>query len=314
MLCTIRILWRKTDGIEELSHFSWVAASGILGCIMSVITEDRILRCRFELPPLLSRHRLLGFLTQIYLGGVIILAGLQMYIAGLSRPVAVLAFLHFAVVAWLALRRKPASVVLHMLLEATLGILIITLSVPVVRNLMSPHQVMITNYEPFAIKNSYGLFGHMTKHRDELIIQGASTLNVPSSDSPDWKAYEFLCKAGDVHRRPCFATLYYQRLDWQMWFLPFYPDGVPPPWFASFLTRLLQNEPEVTNLLAFNPFEEAGPPKYIRVLRYTYNFSNLEEVDPSAWWVRKKTGAYLPPIMLGYRENQGNHFPMLTLA
>ncbi len=49
------------------------------------------------------------------------------------------------------------------------------------------------------VANYYGLFGHMTTYRDEVIIEG-------SNDLRDWKEYEFLYKpSGSLERRPSFV-------------------------------------------------------------------------------------------------------------
>lgn len=43
--------------------------------------------------------------------------------------------------------------------DASLGVLIASLSVPVVMNLLSPRQVMNTSFDPLRIVNTYGAFG-----------------------------------------------------------------------------------------------------------------------------------------------------------
>jgi len=72
-------------------------------------------------------------------------------------------------------------------------------SVPVVKNLLSPHQVMNQTHDAFALVNSYGLFGSITKKRYEVVLQG--TLNkVDSAPEVEWFEFEFACKPGNLNR------------------------------------------------------------------------------------------------------------------
>ncbi|MEY2560685.1 MAG: hypothetical protein QOG51_1100, partial [Verrucomicrobiota bacterium] len=87
------------------------------------------------------------------------------------------------------------------------------------------------------------------------------------------------------------------RLDWQMWFaaLGTYRHN---PWFVRFLESLLKNNPEVTRLLARNPFP-TDPPRYVRATVYDYRFTtSSEHLATGAWWKREERGAYLPAISL----------------
>jgi hypothetical protein len=140
--------------------------------------------------------------------------------------------------------------------------------------------------EPFRIVNSYGLFAVMTTERPEIIVEG-------SNDGVTWAAYEFKYKPGDVHRRPPVVAPHQPRLDWQMWFaaLGSYQQN---RWFVDFVIRLLQGEPTVIHLLAWNPFPYA-PPKYIRARVYLYHFTTWGSHD---WWTREDRGLYLPPVSL----------------
>lgn len=72
-------------------------------------------------------------------------------------------------------------------------------SVPVVENLLSSRQVMNRTHDAFAIVNSYGLFGSITKVRNEVVLQG--TLS-DESNAPDtqWFEFEFACKPGNLNR------------------------------------------------------------------------------------------------------------------
>ncbi len=144
--------------------------------------------------------------------------------------------------------------------------------------------------DSFRIVNGYGLFRVMTKSRPEIVIEG-------SADGNEWQAYEFRWKPGDLNRAPPWVAPHQPRLDWQMWFaaLGSYRQN---PWFVSLLERLLRNAPEVTRLLARNPFPDA-PPRYVRARLFEYHFTNAEEHRTTgAWWKREDRGEYLPAVSL----------------
>jgi lipase maturation factor 1 len=144
--------------------------------------------------------------------------------------------------------------------------------------------------EPFRIVNGYGLFRVMTKSRPEIIIEG-------SADGNDWLPYEFNWKPGALDKSPQWAAPHQPRLDWQMWFAAFgtYRHN---PWFVSLLERLLRNTPEVTRLLAHNPFAES-PPQYVRARFYEYHFTSWSEHRGTGmWWKREERGEYLPAVSL----------------
>jgi hypothetical protein len=140
----------------------------------------------------------------------------------------------------------------------------------------------------YFILNSYGLFVHMTTRRDEIVIEG-------SMDEETWKEYTFKWKPGDCKKAPGWVAPHQPRLDWQMWFVPL---GVfqQHPWLEQFLYRLLKGSPEVLDLLQKNPFPES-PPKYLRVLRYRYHFTDLKtKQQTGAWWRKEYLGHYGPDI------------------
>ncbi len=144
--------------------------------------------------------------------------------------------------------------------------------------------------EPFRTFNGYGLFAGMTTERREIIVEG-------SDDGINWRAYEFKYKPGDVHRPPAFVAPHQPRLDWQMWFAAL-GDYRQNPWFVNFCLRLLQGSPEVSALLAKNPFPD-HPPHYLRAGFYDYRFTGFAERRASgAWWKRERLGEYLPPVSL----------------
>jgi lipase maturation factor 1 len=65
------------------------------------------------------------------------------------------------------------------------GALVAWLSVPVVKNLSSKQQTMVSSYDPLRLINSYGAFGVVSETRQEWIIKSAVELD------GEWKEYEF---------------------------------------------------------------------------------------------------------------------------
>jgi lipase maturation factor 1 len=143
---------------------------------------------------------------------------------------------------------------------------------------------------PFRIVSGYGLFRVMTKSRPEIIIEG-------SADGIDWLPYEFRWKPGELGQPPHWAAPHQPRLDWQMWFaaLGTYRQN---PWFVGLTKQLLTNSPDVTGLLAHNPFPDK-PPLFVRSTLYDYHFTTPAEHRLSgAWWKREERGEYLQTLSL----------------
>lgn len=143
---------------------------------------------------------------------------------------------------------------------------------------------------PFHIVNGYGLFRVMTKTRPEIILEG-------SADGIEWLPYEFRWKPGDLNQSPRWVAPHQPRLDWQMWFaaLGNYRQN---PWFVGLTRQLLENNPDVTRLLAHNPFRDK-PPTYVRSTLYDYHFTTLAEHRATGvWWKREVRREYLPPVSL----------------
>lgn len=142
--------------------------------------------------------------------------------------------------------------------------------------------------DPFRSINNYGLFAVMTKSRPEIILEG-------SWDGQRWYAYEFRWKPGDISMRPRLVAPHQPRLDWQMWFAAL-GNRQGNPWLVHLMIRLLQNEPAVLKLLAYNPFEQR-PPAMVRAVRYEYRFSTrAERAAHGVWWMRDVKDLYCPPI------------------
>jgi hypothetical protein len=176
-----------------------------------------------------------------------------------------------------------------------LAVLVVILSYWPVRNMLGPRQLMNASFNQFHIVNTYGAFGSVTKHRDEVVIEGTDD-QAPRASS-GWREYEFKGKPGDPMRRPPQWAPYHLRLDWLMWFLPFSP-GYGETWFIRLVDRLLCNDPAILGLLRHNPFPDR-PPAAIRARLYRYRYTSWSERRQTrAWWVRQPIGEYLPPVAL----------------
>lgn len=147
---------------------------------------------------------------------------------------------------------------------------------------------LIALWQPLHLVNGYGLFAVMTTQRDEILVEG-------SLDGTSWRPYNFKFKPGDLRRRPGFVAPHQPRLDWQMWFAAL-GRCEDSPWFARFLVRLLEGSPDVTALLAANPFPDA-PPRYVRAMRTTYHFTDWSTLRATGnWWRREPKGLFCPVL------------------
>ncbi|XP_005721919.1 lipase maturation factor 1 [Pundamilia nyererei] len=214
--------------------------------------------------------------------------------------------------------RTPAptkGMLIRRVVNISLGILIGCLSIPVVTNLLSSRQVMNTSFDPLRIVNTYGAFGSITKERTEVIFQG--TLS-PDPKDPEalWEEYQFMCKPGDVYRRPCLLSPYHYRLDWLMWFAAF-QTYEQSEWVIHIAGRLLSNDSTVLSLLDHNPFHGRDSPRWVRGEHFRYKFSQPGSASAAQgkWWLRKRIGAYFPPVNLeglrGYFQSRNWPHPHL---
>ncbi|XP_022598648.1 lipase maturation factor 1 [Seriola dumerili] len=190
------------------------------------------------------------------------------------------------------------GILIRRVVNISLGVLIGYLSIPVVMNLFSPRQVMNTSFDPLRIVNTYGAFGSITKERTEVIFQGTLSPD-PKDPQAVWEEYQFLCKPGDVYRRPCLISPYHYRLDWLMWFAAF-QTYEQSEWVIHIAGRLLSNDSTVLSLLDHNPFRGRDPPRWVRGEHFKYKFSQpgTASAAQGKWWLRKRIGAYFPPVDL----------------
>jgi hypothetical protein len=141
---------------------------------------------------------------------------------------------------------------------------------------------------PFRFANQYALFSWMTRGRYEIEFQG-------SYDGKTWTAYPFRYKPQELDRAPGIYAPYQPRFDWNLWFASL------GSWRESgFVLRaeelLLENDPDVLNLFAGNPF--AGkPPTEVRAILWQYWFTDpATKRATGRWWRRKEIGLYAPAL------------------
>ena len=176
-----------------------------------------------------------------------------------------------------------------------LTVLVAWLSYWPVRNLVSRRQQMNVSFNPFHFVGTYGAFGHITKQRYEIVLEG-TTDPVVRADTR-WVAYEFRAKPGDPQRRPPQLAPYHRRLDWLMWFAAL---GAParPAWLDAFVRRLLEGDGPTLALLRHNPFP-GPPPTFVRARLFRYRFTTpAERRATGAWWWRAPVGELITPTRL----------------
>ena len=155
---------------------------------------------------------------------------------------------------------------------------------------LAPVSALVGRIAPFRSLNNYGLFARMTTTRPELVIQG-------SEDGRDWLDYELPHKPGSLSRPPDFVAPFQPRLDWQLWFAAL-ESPEENRWLLALCEHLLRGTPQVVALFARNPFP-AGPPRFVRIVRYDYQFTTAAERSATGnWWKRDVLDFYVPPASL----------------
>jgi hypothetical protein len=173
-------------------------------------------------------------------------------------------------------------------LTVLVGLLLLWLSVPAARNLVSRRQLMNASFNRWHLVNAYGAFGSVTQQRDEVIVEGLY-------EDGEWRAYEFRGKPGDPRRRPGQFAPYHLRLDWLMWFLAL---GMEERWFRVFVVRLLEADAPTLRLLRHDPFA-GGRPLAVRARMFRYRFATREERRRTGmYWIRQERYTMLPPTSL----------------
>ena len=143
---------------------------------------------------------------------------------------------------------------------------------------------------PFRSLNNYGLFAVMTRPRYELIFEG-------SDDGRSWHPFELPHKPGAVDRRPTWVAPHQPRLDWQLWFAAL-GNATHNRWVLGLCEHLLRGNATVLRLFETNPFLEK-PPRFVRVVRYEYHFTDRDTRARSGhWWTRTPVEFYVPQASL----------------
>jgi hypothetical protein len=178
---------------------------------------------------------------------------------------------------------------------AAAAVLVAALSVSPVLNLVSGEQVMNTSFTRLPLVNTYGAFGTVGRERAQLVIEG--TRDEVVGPETRWTAYQPRCQPADPARRPCWMSPYHRRLDWLLWFAAM-ASPREYPWTVHLVAKLLEGDPDVLGLFAWDPF--AGtPPRHVRVELYNYRLARPGAPLP---WERTRLGPWLPPLS---REDPG---------
>lgn len=240
------------------------------------------------LPGLPTGVRRMGGMVQILFQFIIIMGGNLSFLNWLTMVPAIMCFDDALVGRFFSPSRRQeawaAACTKHMppvrkLVNVLFFALIVKLSVPVVKNLLSERQTMIASYDPLRLVNSYGAFGSVGEVREEWIISS-------SVDNENWKEYEFKVKPGCIYRPPRFISPYHHRLDWQMWLAANLRQPYRSEWIYPFLIKLLKSDPDTLKLIEHDPFEHSGErPKYIKIDAYRYRFHRPKrnERSPPYW-------------------------------
>lgn len=180
---------------------------------------------------------------------------------------------------WRVVRLSVTSFLLLWIFYATTAEMVVSAHLP-----LSP----VIALEPFRIANRYGLFAVMTRGRYELEFQG-------SNDGQNWMSYPFRYKPQELNQPPRIYAPYQPRFDWNLWFASL-GSWREYPIVPNTEVRLLQNEKDVRELFAGNPFG-SEPPRQIRVLLWQYWFTTLaEKRHTGMWWRRQLLGRYAPTV------------------
>ena len=178
-------------------------------------------------------------------------------------------------------------------LTVVLAVFVVVRSIPIVTNLLSPHQRMNASFDRLHLVNTYGAFGAVTKVRREVIIDG--TLDHYPGPDTEWREYEVRGKPGDVRRRPPQVAPYHLRLGWLLWFValsPSYGDG----WLQPLFRKLLEADPATLGLFDHDPFDGARP-AFVRARLFRYQLTTRKERrETGMWWRRHPTAVLQAPM------------------
>jgi hypothetical protein len=173
----------------------------------------------------------------------------------------------------------------------TVAVVVGVLSVLPVTNMLSPHQIMNTSFDPLDLVNTYGAFGSVGRERLNVVFEGTDAAE--HGTGAVWKSYPYKALPVDLATRPRQIAPYQPRLDWQMWFASM-STANEYPWTLHLVWKLLHNDPGALSLFGGNPFPDK-PPHYIRAALYRYAFAPPGNPEGN-WWKREELGLWLPPL------------------
>ena len=142
---------------------------------------------------------------------------------------------------------------------------------------------------PLRLVHAYGLFGRVLTERQVLIVEG-------SQDGETWAAYGLPSNPDRLDRRPPFFAPYHYFFDFRLWI------GGPgeckdqQEFFGGLARALLHGSEPVLALFTTRPFD--GAPKFVRLQRYRYWFSEPEQRARGIWWQREGPEPWCPPVTL----------------
>ena len=315
-------VWHRCETV--MNHFIELVAPWLLLLPPSGVLQSLGMAGRG--PLLLQTLRRIGGLIQLTFQCILITSGNLSFLNWLTMVPAILC-LDDAVVAPLfggldhargavaaaaaaaARTHAPVTPVVRRLVSAAFVTLILQLTIPVVRNLCSQHQIMNGSFDKLRLVNTYGAFGVVEEERTELVISACNGV-----DLNDWREYQLPAKPGNPYQTPKFISPYHYRLDWQLWIAACMRRVESSPWIHVLLLKLLQQDPQVLKLFDHDPFaNEPIPPKYIRIEKYKYQFhktgvhpedsttrnaddddSNDNQIGRPPYWDRHVIGRFYP--------------------
>jgi hypothetical protein len=88
---------------------------------------------------------------------------------------------------------------MHVTAQIVAGLVIILSFQPVI-NMLSPHQIMNTSFDPLDLVNTYGAFGTVGRERLNVVFEGTDAA-LPD-ESAEWKAYPYLGLPVELDKMP----------------------------------------------------------------------------------------------------------------
>jgi hypothetical protein len=163
-------------------------------------------------------------------------------------------------------------------------------STPQLTNLWATLQRHYLAFERHSVLGSYVKFAHMTKFRNEIILEARDAA------SGEWHEIAFKYKPSNLDRAlPFVPPCHLPSLDWMLWFIPLQIDRVGgatsfastalvPAWVTRLVEAVREQEPTVMALLAKEQhFTRSNPPDRVRAVLYPYTFADGATGGPGSW-------------------------------